>query len=156
MRLRHLFVPLAALAIGLTALPGLASAAPASTESFFSAQNFAGNGGGPVSAAGVINDHGHDTVISDTEDIFSFGGRGHIVVFHSPTNSTQHFNPKLCTVRFTETGNYVFGNGTGEWAGYNGSGKYRVAGSAIDTCTGPGIGVVTITAAGGINAPQPV
>ena len=40
---------------------------------------------------------------------------------------------------------------TGEWANYNGSGKYTVTGTAIDACTGPGIGSVTIVASGGIN-----
>jgi hypothetical protein len=29
-----------------------------------------------------------------------------------------------CSASYTEKGTYVFGNGTGEWAQYKGSGKY--------------------------------
>jgi hypothetical protein len=152
MRLRYLFIPLAVVGAGLTAMPGLASAAPTKVgiESFISTQNINATGG-PVTASGVINGHGRDIVVSATEDTFVFGNKGQITVFHSAVKSTQHVNPKQCTFSFTEKGNYVFGNGTGEWANYNGSGKYTVNGSAIDACTGPGIGSVTITATGGIN-----
>ncbi len=151
MRLRHLFIPLTIAAAGLV-LPGIASAAPSKVgnESFISTQN-SNIPGGPVTASGVINDHGRDIVLSNDEDTFMFGNRGQITVFHSAVSDSQHLNPKTCVATFTEKGNYVFGNGTGEWANYNGSGKYTVTGTAIDACTGPGIGSITITASGGIN-----
>jgi hypothetical protein len=151
MRLRYLFIPLTMAAAGLV-LPGIASAAPSKVgnESFISTQNI-NIPGGPVTASGVINDHGRDIVVSNDEDTFVFGKRGQITVFHSAVSDRQHLNPKTCVFTFTEKGNYVFGNGTGEWANYNGSGKYTVTGTAIDACTGPGIGSITIAASGGIN-----
>jgi hypothetical protein len=45
----------------------------------------------------------------------------------------------------------VFGNGTGEWANYNGSGRYTVTGHAVNTCDGAPVGTVTIRARGPIN-----
>jgi hypothetical protein len=151
MRLRYLFIPLTMATAGLV-LPGIASAAPSKVgnESFISTQN--NPPGGPVTASGVINDHGRDIVVSNDEDTFVFGNRGQITVLHSAVSDRQHFNPKTCVFTFTEKGNYVFGDGTGEWANYNGSGKYTVTATAIDACgNGPGIGSQTITASGGIN-----
>src|SRR5678815_2407395 len=90
-----------------------------------------------------INDTGDDIVVTDTEDTFVFGN-GQITVFHSPLHQRENFNEETCTFRFVEEGVYVFGNGTGEWANYNGSGRYRVEGQATDACDGPGVGTFTI------------
>src|ERR1700749_392029 len=119
MRLRYLFIPLTMAAAALV-LPGGASAAPSKVgnESFISTQNI-NVPGGPVTASGVINDHGRDIVVSNDEDTFKFGNRCQITVFHSAVSQSQHFNPRTCIFTFTEKGNYVFGNGTGEWANYN-------------------------------------
>ena len=62
----------------------------------------------------------------------------------------DHFSEKKCSFSFSETGTYVFGNGTGEWANYNGSGTYTVEGHATNVCTGPPVGTFTITAKGPI------
>jgi hypothetical protein len=151
-RLRYSLIPLGVTAALVVALTSGASAASnkAGTESFTSTQNI-NVPGGTVVASGVINDVGQDTVLSATEDIFSFGVNGQITVLHSPRHDTQHFNMNKCTFRITEHGTYTFGNGTGEWAGYSGSGKYSVTGSATDACTGPGVGTLTISASGPIN-----
>jgi hypothetical protein len=152
MKRRLALIPVAVGTALVLAFPATALAKPTKTgtESFVSVQDINGNGGGPVSATGVINDNGTDVVVSDTQDTFVFSD-GQITVFHSPLKQIQHFNKGQCSFSFTEKGTYVFGDGTGVWAGYNGSGSYTVSGSAVDACTGPGIGSITINATGPIN-----
>jgi hypothetical protein len=50
-----------------------------------------------------------------------------------------------------ETGRYTFGNGTGSFAAYSGSGTDRVSGTGTDACsaTGP-VGTISISAHGPI------
>ncbi len=152
MRLR---LGLISLAVGtglVLALPTAALAAPTKvgTETFISTQDI-NTPGGPVVASGVINDTGTDQVVSDTEDIFDFGANGQVTVFHSPRHQNQRVNQKKCSFTFTEKGTYVFGNGTGEWANYNGSGKYTASGRAVNACNGTPVGTLTIDAHGPIN-----
>jgi len=154
MRLRHVLLSGAIVATtGAIALGGSVSAGRTAVgiESFSSVQDISGNGGGPVTASGVINAHGTDTVVSATEDTFDFGAQGKITVFHSPLSNVQHVNQKQCTFSFTERGVYVFGNGTGAWANYSGSGKYTVQGSATNSCGDSPVGTVTINASGPIS-----
>ncbi len=150
MRLRHVLISAAVVAAGVATVGGQASAAPTKvgTETFTLIADITEEGGGPVTASGVINDTGTDIVISDTEDLFDFGANGTITVFHAPLHSVDHFSEKKCTFSFMEKGTYVLGNGTGEWAGYTGSGRYTVRGSATDACGDSPIGTVTITASG--------
>ncbi len=150
MKLRHLIILVAVAASGLLVLQAPASAAPKPTESFFSSQDINVQGG-PVFATGLINATGNDVVLSPTEDRFDFSN-GSITVFHSPRHSNNKFSTKKCTFSFTERGTYVFGNGTNAWAGFSGSGTYVVSGSAVDACSGPGVGTVTISAKGPIVA----
>jgi hypothetical protein len=152
MRLRYVFVSLAVAATGTIAVEASASAEPTKVgfESFTLTADINAEGG-PVTASGLINDTGVDIVVTDTEDTFNFGANGQITVFHSPLHQREHFNEETCTFRFIDEGVYVFGNGTGEWAGYNGSGRYRVEGQATNACDGPGVGTFTITAKGPIN-----
>ena len=154
MRLRKILVPVAMGAIGIATLAGPASAKPtnAGTESFSFTTDINNEGGGPVTASGVINDQGTDVVVSDSEDTFVFPD-GQITVFHSPRHSNDKFSEKKCTFSFTERGTYVFGNGTGAWEGYTGSGRYTVRGSATNACGPAPIGTVTINASGPINPP---
>jgi hypothetical protein len=153
MRLRHVLISASVVAAGMAAVGGQASAAPTKvgTESFTQTSDIASEGGGPVTASGVINDTGTDIVISDTEDLFDFGANGTITVFHAPLHSVDHFSEKKCTFSFTEKGTYVLGNGTGEWAGYTGSGRYTVRGSATNACSDTPTGTVTINASGPIS-----
>jgi hypothetical protein len=153
MRLRLGLIPLAVGTALILALPTAALAAPTKvgTESFMSTQDINTPNGSPVVASGVINDRGIDNVISDTEDTFVFGTRGQVTVFHSPRHQNQKVNQKNCSFSFTERGTYVFGNGTGEWLNYNGSGKYTVTGHAVNACNGTPVGTVTIDAHGTIN-----
>ena len=156
MRLRHVLISAAVVTAGVATVGGQASAAPTrvGTEMFISVQNITDNGGGPVTASGVINDTGTDIVVSDNEDTFDFGANGHITVFHSARSSHEHLNKHTCVFTFTERGTYVFGNGTGEWAGYNGSGRYTVEGRVTDACEGGSFtGTLTIRASGPINHP---
>jgi hypothetical protein len=152
MRLRNVLISASVAAAGVVAVGGPVSAAPTTvgTESFSQTIDINASGG-PVTASGVINDTGTDIVVSDTQDTFDFGARGQITVFHSPRHSVQHFSEKKCSFSFTERGTYVFGNGTGEWAGYNGSGRYTAHGSAVNACNGMPRGTLTINASGPIN-----
>jgi hypothetical protein len=152
MRLRHMLMAVSIAATGIVVLEGQASAAPTrvGTEAFTLTADI-NSEGGPVTASGVINATGTDIVVSDTEDTFDFGAQGSITVFHSPLRSRDHFSEKKCSFSFTEKGTYVFGNGTLDWAGYNGSGKYTVKGHAVNACTGPPVGTFTINAKGPIN-----
>jgi hypothetical protein len=152
MRLRHLFISTAVVSAGV-AVGGTAWAAPTKvgTETFTSTFDINSNGGGPVTATGVINATGTDIVISPTEDLFDFGAAGQITVFHSPLHSVDHFSQKKCSFSFTEKGTYVFGNGTGEFAAYSGSGRYTSAGSATNACDDTPVGTVTINASGPIS-----
>jgi len=154
MRGRHILIPVVIAAAAIVTTEGPVSAAPTrvGTESFTLTTSFATEGG-PVVARGVINDTGVDIVVSDTEDTFDFGANGQITVFHSPLSQRDRFNERKCTVSFTERGTYVFGNGTGEWADYNGSGRYSVSGHGVNACNGPPEGSITITARGPINHP---
>jgi hypothetical protein len=152
MRLRHLVVSASVVVAGVAAVDGQVWAAPTrvGTETFTLTADI-NDEGGPVTASGVINATGTDIVVSDTEDTFDFGARGQVTVFHSPLRTRDHFNEKRCSFTFTETGTYVFGNGTGEWAGYNGSGRYVVRGHAVNACSGTPVGTITIRASGPIN-----
>jgi hypothetical protein len=151
MRLRHLVIAASIAAAGAVTISGPTSAAPSriGTESF-SLTGDINVPGGTVVATGVINATGTDIVVSDTEDLFDFGAAGTITVFHSPLHSTDHFSQKKCTFSFMEKGTYVFGNGTSQWAGYSGSGRYTVVGSATNACGEEPVGTVTINASGPI------
>jgi hypothetical protein len=151
MRLRHLLIAASIVAAGAVTICGPVSAAPSriGTESF-SLTGDINVPGGTVVATGVINATGTDIVVSDTEDLFDFGSAGTVTVFHSPLHSTDHFSEKKCTFSFMEKGTYVFGNGTGQWAGLTGSGRYRVTGSATNACGSEPVGTLTINASGPI------
>ena len=108
--------------------------------------------GGTVVASGFFNVTGQDIVVSDYEDTFVFPN-GQITVNHSALRSQERFDEERCTFSFTEEGVYVFGDGTGAWEGYNGSGTYTVKGEGTDACEGPGVGTLTIKAKGPISPP---
>jgi len=152
MRLRHFVVTGAVAVAGIGIVAGSAAAAPtkAGTESFTLTQSFTGEGG-TVTASGVINATGTDVVVSPSEDLFDFGAAGSVTVFHSPIATSAHFNQHTCTAMIHETGRYTFGNGTGAFAGYSGSGTYRVSGTGTNACseTGP-TGTISISAKGPI------
>jgi len=154
MRLRNVLIAGSLASWSFIGLAGPASAAPTKvgTETFVLTSDINAEGG-VVTASGVINDRGVDIVVSDTQDTFDFGANGQITVFHSPLRSQDKFSQKKCSFSFTEKGTYVFGNGTGEWAGYNGSGTYTAKGQAVDACGDAPVGTVTITAKGPINPP---
>ncbi len=152
MAIRHIVVAVVLAGGGVVSVNAGVSAAPTKvgTETFSLTSDINAQGG-PVTAAGVIDDAGTDIVVSDTEDLFDFGANGQITVFHSPMRSREHLNEKRCSFSFTEKGTYVFGNGTGEWADYNGSGHYTVKGHAVNACNGTPVGTLTIHAKGPIN-----
>src|SRR5204863_1981039 len=149
MRLRQMLIPIAVAAAAITAVPGVASATPIKVGiETFTLTSDINTEGGLVNASGVINDTGQDIVVSDVQDTFDFGDHGKVTVFHSPIRRNQHFNQKKCAFRVTEQGTYVFGNGTGEWANYTGSGTYTVKAEAVNACGDNPVGTVTITAKG--------
>jgi hypothetical protein len=154
MGLRHLVLTASLAVAGVGIAAGSVAAAPtkAGIESFTATQSFTSEGG-PVTASGVINATGTDVVVSPTEDLFDFGAAGTITVLHSPIASAVQFNEHTCTVMIHETGRYTFGNGTGAFADYSGSGTYRVSGTGTDACseTGP-VGTISISAKGPIVA----
>jgi hypothetical protein len=152
MGLRHLVLTASFAVAGVGVAAGTASAArtKAGIEAFALTQSFTSEGGS-VTASGVIDATGTDIVVSPSEDLFDFGAAGTITVLHSPIASATHFNEHSCTVRIHETGRYTFGNGTGAFAAYSGSGTYRVTGTGTDACstTGP-VGTISISAKGPI------
>ena len=152
MRLRHILAPVVIAATGIIPLEGPASAAPTRVgiETFTLTADI-NSEGGPVTASGVINDTGMDIVVTDSQDTFDFGANGQLTVFHSPTRQRDHFSEKKCSLSNTEKGTYVFGNGTGEWANYNGSGTYTLEVHITDACNVTPVGTFTITAKGPIN-----
>src|SRR5436190_5231569 len=111
MRLRKILVPVAMGAIGIATLTGPASAKPANagTENFSFTADINNEGGGPVTAGGVISDQGTDVVVSDSEDTFVFPDV-QITVFHSPRHIHEKISQKKCTFSITERGTYVLGN----------------------------------------------
>jgi hypothetical protein len=137
---------------GTLTLAAAASAAPtkAGTETFTLSADI-NSEGGTVTATGVIDAVGNDISVTDTQDTFDFGGAGQITVFHSVLRRHHHLNKHNCTAGFTETGTYVFGNGTGQWAGYNGSGTYTAKARLTDACGDNPVGTVTLTGTGPIN-----
>ncbi len=151
MRLRHVLIPALATAGTLTVgAAALAAPTKVGTERFTLTADI-NTEGGTVTASGLIDASGTDIVVTDTQDTFDFGAAGQITVFHSPLRNHDHFNQDKCSAKFTETGTYVFGNGTGQWAGYNGSGTYTVKANLTDVCGDTPVGTFTITAKGPIN-----
>jgi hypothetical protein len=153
MRLRHVLVPLAVAAMGVVGIQGAASSAPVTKQAFTLTADISEEGGGPVVASGAINATGEDVVISDTEDQFVFPD-GTLTVIHAPVRGKEHFNEKKCTGSFRETGTYVISEGTGQYEGVTGSGRYRAVGRFEDACEGIPTGTFTIKARGSINLPN--
>src|SRR5215212_3331338 len=135
MRLRHVLVSLAVAVVGVAALQGPASSAPLTKQAFTVTADITEEGGGPVIASGAINATGEDVVISDTEDQFIFPD-GTLTVIHAPVRVKERFNERKCTGSFRERGIFVISEGTGQYEGLTGSGKYRAAGRFHDACEG--------------------
>ena len=150
MRLRHVFVALTVAAVGVVGIQGTASSAPLTKQNFTLTSDFSEEGGGTVVASGAINATGEDVIISDTEDQFVFPD-GTLTIIHAPVRGKDHFNDKKCTGSFRETGTYVISEGTGQYEGVTGSGKYRVVGRFENGCQEIPDGTFTITARGSIN-----
>jgi len=152
MKLHRILIPVAVVATGIVTVEGTVSAAPTKVgvEAFTLTADINVEGGA-VTASGVINDTGVDISVTDTQDTFDFGVNGQVTIFHSPVRRQEHLDEKKCELSFSETGTYVFGNGTGEWANYNGSGTYRAEGHATNACDGAPAGTITLTAKGPIN-----
>ena len=153
MRRRHVTIVLMIAALSVVGLaPGTASSAP-NTRQNFSITNDINAEGGPVVATGVIDAVGEDIVISEQEDQFVFPA-GTLTVIHVPSRGHEHFNERTCTGSFHETGVYVITEGTGEYEGVTGGGRYRATGRFEDAC-GPEdpTGTFTISARGTIDLP---
>lgn len=153
MRLRHVLVSLVVAAVGVVAVQGSASSAPLTKQNFTLTADISQEGGGTVVASGAINATGEDVVISDTEDLFVFPD-GTLTIIHVPVRAKEHFNERKCTGHFRETGTYIVSEGTGQYEGVTGSGKYRVVGRFENGCEGIPTGTFTITARGSINLPN--
>lgn len=165
MRARRLIPAGAVLATGMFLIPVAANATGNHPrESFTITSPAAGNGGGPITARGLLRAAGTDVVVNDNVDTFTFtsGVTGSITVYHSPTQDNSRFNEARCAFNLDERGVYVFANGTGGWTGYNGSGTYRASGriafprNADGSCNqnAEPTGTVTVKASGPINAPD--
>ena len=154
MRLRHLLVALTVAFAAVVGTAGTASSAPLTKQGFTLTSDITEEGGGTVVASGAINATGEDIVISDTEDHFVFPD-GTLTIIHASVRGRERFNEKKCTGGFRETGTYVISEGTGDYEGVTGSGKYRAVGRFQGGCAGPPTGTFTITARGSINLPNP-
>jgi hypothetical protein len=153
MKLRHVLVPLAITAAGVTGIQGTASSAPLAKQYFTMTANINDESGGTVVASGAINATGEDVVISDTEDQFVFPD-GTLTVIHAPVRGKEHFNDNQCSATFRQTGTFVISEGTGQYEGVTGSGTYRFEARLQDGCSDPPIGSFTISARGSVNLPS--
>jgi hypothetical protein len=121
---------------GLGALAlGVAAAAPASaatnnTERFTVVETSVTATSFPLSATGPIHALGKDTPLNNNNDRFAFPA-GSLLIHHSPTADTGHFDPKTCTQRFTEQGTYRVVSGTKAYAHATGHGTYSLSGIVI-------------------------
>jgi hypothetical protein len=114
-------------AVGAT--PHHAPAAKAASESFLISY-------GPhekevVVAHGLFTGGGKD-IAGNNHDTMHLGG-GTLRINHPESKSHYHqkLNPKTCYASFTIKGSYTLNHGTGNYAGYTGSGTYKVTGEAI-------------------------
>jgi len=153
MKLRHVLVPLAITAAGVTGIQSTASSAPLVKQNFTLISDNPEEPGGTVVASGAINAVGEDVVISDTEDQFVFPD-GTLMIVHAPVRGHEHFNEHTCTSSFKEAGTYVISGGTDQYEGVTGSGSYRVAGRFQSDCVSEPTGSFTIEAKGSINLPD--
>jgi hypothetical protein len=154
MRLRHVLLALTVAAVGVVGVQAPASSAPVTKQSFTLTADISEEGGGPVVASGAINATGEDVVISDTVDEFVFPD-GTLTIIHAPVRSKERFNEKKCTGSFRESGTYIISEGTGQYEGVTGSGRYQASGRFQDACEGIPTGTFTIKARGSINLPNP-
>lgn len=164
MRARHLMAAGALLITGVLVAPAVAGAAPtaAGTERFTLFFDVATEEDAPYPAVarGLLDGTGTGVTVNDVEDRLTLSN-GEVSVFHSATEDNETFNERRCVFHVNETGVYVFGNGTGAWEGYNGSGTYTARGriqlqfNADGSCNfeAPASGVITVRGSGPINAP---
>lgn len=84
-----------------------------------------------VVAHGAFVGGGKD-VAGNNHDTLHLGG-GTLRINHPDGKSHFHqkLNPKTCFLSFTITGPYTLNHGTGKYAGYTGSGTYKVTANAI-------------------------
>jgi hypothetical protein len=83
-----------------------------------------------VLAFGPIHAKGTDTVMSDTQDVFTFPG-GTLSINHTPLKSGDSFDPVTCLFRFWERGSYEITAGTGDYSNATGHGHYRVSAQGV-------------------------
>jgi hypothetical protein len=108
--------------------------------------------GGVVLANGPIHAKGTDTVVSDTEDTFTFPA-GTVSITHKPNTNKDSFDPVTCLFRFSEHGTYKITGGAGAYAGASGHGNYTVKamGVGCDQNAPPEVLMVRIYAKGSIH-----
>jgi len=127
----------------VTVAPGAAFAQPSNGHEDFtviSAGNFATNGSATIAATGAFNAAGkliRLTPNSDTPDVQEaiFPGRGKFLVHVSPSGGTDSLNAMTCVDRFTFTDDLTFSDGTGQFAGINGTGTDVGRGTTVSTRT---------------------
>jgi hypothetical protein len=85
-----------------------------------------------IVATGPIHAKGTDTVVSETEDTFTFPD-GTLSVTHSvKENSVEDtFDEVTCYFTHTERGTYTVTGGTGAYADADGDGNYSVKASGV-------------------------
>jgi hypothetical protein len=88
------------------------------------------NANSPVAGFGPIHAKGTDKVLTPHRDRFIFP-KGSVVVRHSKTSQSQHYDKANCYGRFTETGTWKVVRGTRTYRQASGGGTYRVKGQLI-------------------------
>ncbi|MEA2686620.1 MAG: hypothetical protein QOE93_1815 [Actinomycetota bacterium] len=146
---------------GMALLVGMAAPATAATTG---AQNFSfiyvGEGDtATVAANGPISGVGKSVTVSDDGeghgvDEVTFK-KGTFVLDHDDIDSSfqQTFNERTCVGRFSASGDYTLGSGTGVYAGVSGSGTYSYRGTffghrTADGCSDDGTYLVSVRARG--------
>jgi hypothetical protein len=152
---KRAIVCIAGLATMFAVFAGQGSAA--STNQRFSING--SNSGGTVWASGAVSGTGRDIALkSGTTDKFVFAG-GTIWVNHQATNQTQpSIDPRSCSGRISESGNYQLVKGSGMYRGISGSGTYSASGYVRQTrtasgCTGEPQSHYFVTASGWTTLP---
>jgi hypothetical protein len=78
-----------------------------------------------VIATGGFTAGGTDTVTGNLTDTFNFPG-GTFKITHSKGHGSQSFDPHSCLFQLRQRGTYTLSNGTGQFAGISGHGRYLV------------------------------
>ena len=150
---------------GMALLLGMAAPAAATTGSQTFSFIYVGDGDtATVAANGPISGIGTSVTVDDDDqghgvDQVTFK-KGSFVIDHDDIDATfaESFNEHACIGRFSASGNYTLGSGTGVYAGVSGTGTYSYRGTffghrTAEGCSDDGTVLITVRASGTTTLP---